>query len=141
MTPPLPSPPMMAPVRFISGDYVDFADSSRGVVATVGACDVAERTRRAEVADGGSRSVGEDIVGHGDESVFFNEHSSVFHDDGETVDVGVDDKTYIGASLAHQVGDLGEVFGYRLGVWANLPVASQLSSMMFLTPRARSNWG
>ena len=77
---------------FHFGDYVDFADSSRGVVATVGACDVAERTRRAEVADGGSRSVGEDIVGHGDESVFFNEHSSVFHDDGETVDVGVDDK-------------------------------------------------
>ena len=50
-----------------------------------------------------SRSVGEDIVGHGDESVFFNEHASVFHDDGETVDVGVDDKYPPYAIAKHKI--------------------------------------
>ena len=76
---------------------------------------IAERTRRAEVGNGGAGSLRQHIVGHSHKRVFLDKHLAVFHHDGETVHVGVDHETHIGAALFHERCDLSEIFGNRLG--------------------------
>ncbi len=50
------------------------------------------------------------IVGYSHKGVFFYKHLAVFHYNGQTVDVGVDNESYIGTAFAHEVGNLCEVF-------------------------------
>ena len=95
---------------------VHLAHGSRSVVATVLFGDVAQSTRRGEVAHGIAGRVLQHIVSHGHEGVFFAEHGAVFADQCEAVGIGVDDEANVMTTFAHEVADLAEVFleGFRI---------------------------
>ena len=69
------------------------------VLAAMTLGDIAQRTRRRQVANSSARGVGEHIVGHGDEGVLLTEHLAVFLNECQTVNIGVDDDTHIIATL------------------------------------------
>ena len=87
------------------GGDVDLADCGGKILAAMTESHVAKGACGAEVADSVSRSVGENIVGNGDQSVFLAKHSAVFADEGKTVNIGVNNDAKVVASLADLVHD------------------------------------
>ena len=99
------------------GGDVYFAYGGGRILASgVFAGDVAQGAGGGHVGDGVARGVGEDVVGHADEGVFFAEHFAGFAHEGEAVDVGVDHDAEVAAFFGHGFGYLGEVLRDGLGV-------------------------
>ena len=97
---------------------VDLPDSGGGIAAAVFLGHIAQGAARAQVAHRSARSMTENIVGHGYESIFLDKHLAVLHDDCQTVDIWIDNKTDIGAPLFHKIGDLSQILGNRFGSMA-----------------------
>ena len=95
--------------------------------------DIAQRTRRREVANGSARGVGKHIVGHGDEGVLLTEHLTVFLNECQTVDIGVDDDTHIIATLLQFIHDTSEILLQRLRVMSKVAIGLSIEELRLYT--------
>ena len=95
---------------------VHFAHGCCVVLAAIFAGDVAQGTGGAEVADRVAGCVLQDVVGHRDECIFFAVHRAVFAEEGEAVNVGVNDEGNVVLAFLHQSLDVGQVLLEGFGV-------------------------
>ena len=91
------------------GSDIDFTHRCSRIRATVIQGHVTQRTRRRQVAHRGAGRMRQHIVGHSDKRVLLDKEFAIFHDDSQTVDIGVHDKTNIGLALSHIVTDCGQI--------------------------------
>ena len=108
---------------------IDFTNGRSTVLAAMTLGDIAQRTRRREVANGSARGVGEHIVGNGDEGVLLTEHLTVFLNECQTVDIGVNDDTHIIATLLQFVHDTTKVLLQRLGVMSEVAIGLSIEEL------------
>ena len=108
---------------------IDFANGRCAVLAAMTLGDIAQRTRRREIANGSARGVGEHIVGHGDEGVLLTEHLTVFLNECQTVDIGVNDDTHIIATLLQFVHDTTKVLLQWLRVVSEVAVGLSIEEL------------
>lgn len=66
--------------------------------------------------------VGKDVVGHGDEGVFLAEHSAVFADEGQAVNVGIYDDAEVEGAFTHAAHDALEILFEGLGIVGEVAV-------------------
>ena len=110
-------------------------------MCTMAFCHVAKRARRRQVGNSSSRSFRKNVIGDGNERIFFHKHFSVFHDNCKPVHVRIDYKSYVCTSGFHQIGNLRQVLRNRLRVCANCPVGAQFNSTTFFSPNAFKSFG
>lgn len=118
------------------GDDIHLADSRGGVGAAVTLGDVAEGAGRGEIADRRARSEREDIVGDAYDGVLLAKHGAIFADEGETVDIGVDNDAEVGLLLDDEGRDVGEVLWQRLGIVGEIAVWLKIETVDGLDPEA-----
>ena len=99
----------------LCGD-VHFAHSRCKVFLSVLTGYVAQGAGRAQVRHGAARCMLQNIICYTDQCIFFAVHASVFADDGQTINVGVNYKSYIILAGLHQVHDVAQVLFQRFGV-------------------------
>ena len=112
---------------------VHLAHSSSSVLATVLLGHVAQGTGRGEIAHGISLIVGKDIVGYADQRVFLTKHLTVFADESQTVNVGVDYDAQVETALSHLVHDALQVLLQWLGVVGKLSGALAIENLEVYT--------
>ena len=108
---------------------IDFTNGRSTVLAAMTLGDIAQRTRRREIANGSARGVGEYIVGHGDEGILLTKHLAVFLNECQTVDIGVDDNTHIVATLLQFVHDTTKVLLQWLRVVSEVAVGLSIEEL------------
>ena len=96
--------------------HIDFAHSSRGVIAAILFGHIAQTAGGREVAHGVAGRVLEHIVGHGNEGIFFAKHGAVFAHQRQTIDIGIDHETDVMTTTAHDIADFAQVFFERFGI-------------------------
>ena len=89
--------------------HIHLTYGSGSVVATVFFGHIAQTTCGREVTYSVTGRVLEHIVCHGHKGVFFTEHGTVFANQSEAVGVGINHKTDVVATFAHEVANLAEV--------------------------------
>ena len=62
----------------------------------------------------------QDIIGYSHKGIFLNKELTVFHNDGQAINVGVNDKADIGLTLPHEITDSGQVLRNGFGCVAKV---------------------
>ena len=71
--------------------------------------DIAQSTRRREIANGSAGGMRKHIVGNRNQRVFLAEHLAIFLDECQAVDIGIDNDTHIIATLLQLIHNTTEV--------------------------------
>jgi len=82
-----------------------------------------------------SRSIFKDIISDRNKSIFFTKHRSIFTYNCQTVNIRVNNKTYISLSLDYELWNTFKVFRQWFRVMCKLPIRSCIKFNNFFTPR------
>ena len=83
------------------------------------------------------------IIGNGNQRIFFVEQAAIFANDGQTVDIGIGDKTDIHLAIPDDVTGFGQVLGQWFGImgevsgWFAVDLNHLLNSQCFQQIRER----
>ena len=90
------------------------------VSAAVVQCYVAQGACRTEVTHGVTRCMAEHVVSHRDECIFLAKHCSVFADEGQSVNIWIDNNAKVVPALLYLIHYIVQVLLQWLGVVGEL---------------------